>query len=320
MDEGAAVVDARWRRFFCAVGDERRQFLHGQTSGHVLGLGPGGGCAALALTAQGRPLAMLALYEDGERIWIATTAACAGAARAALERFLVADDCEFEDDVDAECFSVVGPRAGEVLAAAGLEAPPEPWSMAAAADRSAIVFARGDLRVPCFDVLAIDGTGGRRNAAELFARVVRAGATEAGSTAYETLCVESGTARYGVDVDERRIAMEARLEWAVHFDKGCYVGQEVIERAVSRGRLNHELALLATETVADVGARVEGGGETDVVTSAVVSPRLGPIALAYVPVGSAAAGTRVELRAGDAVVGGEVLPWPRRRVLQGRTS
>ncbi|MFN2425852.1 MAG: folate-binding protein YgfZ [Candidatus Binatia bacterium] len=322
LDTAAGIVDSRWRRFFPATGEERREFLHGQTTAHVTSLTGGSGAAALVLTAQGKPLAMLALYESGERLWISTTAARSAAARAALSRFLVADDCDFEDDVDACCVTVAGPHAATVLAAAGASAAAalDPWAMGGAniAGQAVLVFSRGDLRVPCFDVLACDEEGRASDGAAVRAAIEAAGAARCGVAAFEILRVESGAARYGVDVDETRLAVEARLEWAIHFNKGCYVGQEVVERAVSRGRINHELCLLKLSGEAAAGSRVDGGNENDVVTSVVRSPRLGTIALAYVPRAKADAGTAVTVLADGASVEAVVLPWPRQRTLTGR--
>ena len=322
LDAGAGLVDATWRRYFTAVGEERLDFLHGQTTNHVRGLAPGTGCAALTLTAQGRPLAAFAVYEDGERVWIATTCGHGEATRSALARFLVADDCDFEAEVEAIACAVVGPRAAEVLASVGATeaAALSPWGVAAAAvaGEPVMLFSRGDLRVPCIEVLACDAEGVASNAAAVWRDLAAAGAVPCGATAFEVLRVESGTARYGVDVDERRIAVEARLEWAIHFDKGCYVGQEVVERAVSRGRVNHELCLVSVAAGVAPGDRVEGGAEADVVTSVVDSPRLGRVALAYLPKALSEPGTSLRLAGPSAATEATVLEWPRRRVLAGR--
>jgi folate-binding protein YgfZ len=288
LDAGAALLPGQ-RAYFTATGEERREFLHGQTTANVEALAAGDGAAALVLTAQGRPLSILALYEDGEKLWIATPPGLAAATRAALSRFLVADDCDFEDDVAAGLLTIAGPNAAGVLASAGiaLQCEPGTWGLTIGSidAESVHVFSRGDLRVPSFDVLA---------------------------------CHDDGRPS-DVDVDESRIAMEARLEWAIHFAKGCYVGQEVVERAVSRGRINHELALVAASAPVAPGARVEGGSERDVVTSAAVSPHLGPIALAYLPKTMLEPGTTLELVAGDSRTSAVVLEWPRSRKLAGRT-
>jgi folate-binding protein YgfZ len=323
LDSGAALVDSRWRRWFCATGDERLEFVHGQTTANVEALGAGQGCAAAALTAQGRPLAIFALYEDGERLWIATTAAQTVATRTALSRYLVADDCDFEEDVAARTLAVAGPRAAEILAAAGVAdaGALSSWQQRAAwiAGQSVLVASRGDLRVPSFDLLVADAAGNAGDAAAVWAALESAGAVHCGTAALEALRIESGTARYGVDVDESRIAMEARLEWAIHFAKGCYVGQEVVERAVSRGRINHELALLSVAGEVSHGAQVDGGAERDIVTSFAVSPRLGPIALAYLPRALTVEGAELLLRQDAAEIPAKVLPWPRARVLAGRS-
>ena len=320
LDAAAGIVDSSWRRFIPVTGDERREFLHGQTTAHVKSLAAGGGAAALALTAQGKPLAIFALYESGERTWISTTAAQTVATRTALSRFLVADDCDFEEEVEARCMTIVGPCAAHVLAALGVVSSLDRWGMCTAtvAGEQVSVFARDDLRVPSFDVLACNREGIASDAGVVWRAIEGAGGERCGVAALEIVRVESGTARFGVDVDETRLAVEARLEWAIHFAKGCYVGQEVVERAVSRGRINHELCLLKFSGDAVPGARVEGGGENDVVTSMVSSPRLGTIALAYVPRVKAEAGTAVTLLADGGNVEAVVLPWPRKRTLAGR--
>jgi folate-binding protein YgfZ len=324
LDSGAGIIDAGWRRFFPATGDERREFLHGQTTANVEALTQGCGVPAATLTAQGRPLALFALYETGERIWIATTAAHSAATRAALSRFLVADDCEFGNEVEARCFSVEGPLAADVLAAAGATPVPGPGSWAyaqtAISGQPVLVFSRGDLRVPAYDVLVCDADGTAGDASPVARALEKAGAVQCGVAAHEVVRVESGTARYGVDVDERRIAIEARLEWMIHFAKGCYVGQEVVERAVSRGRINHELALLSLSGDAEPGACVDGAGPNDVVTSVVTSPRDGRLALAYLPAARSEPGAAIVLRSDANLTDAVVLPWPRARVLAGRTE
>ncbi|HYC56734.1 MAG TPA: hypothetical protein VEL28_17520 [Candidatus Binatia bacterium] len=324
IDTGAALIDGGGPSLLVATGEERLEFLHGQTSNDVLGLAPGAGCAALSLTAQGRPVAMFALYNDAEheRVLIAMPAAQRTDTRAALERFLVADDCEFEDAADLQGRTLAGPEAAAVLRRAGVELLDDEaagWRMrhATIAGRSALVLARGDLRVPAFDIVAADPQLQPAFADPVWDALRAAGAAVAGADALDVVRVESGTARFGVDVDDTRIAIEARLEWAIHFGKGCYVGQEVIERAVSRGRIQHTLELLSAPTVV-AGARVSNGGPRDVATSVVESPRLGRIALAYLPAEAADTGRTVQLSSDAGTHDATVLPWPRPRRLAGR--
>jgi folate-binding protein YgfZ len=99
--------------------------------------------------------------------------------------------------------------------------------------------------------------------------------------------LEAGTAKYGVDLDEERLVVEANLDDAISLDKGCYLGQEVVVRATSRGRVNRRLVGLVIDGRDAPPPRTRLGSpaqaEAGVVTSAVVSARMGgPIALGYV--------------------------------------
>ncbi len=105
--------------------------------------------------------------------------------------------------------------------------------------------------------------------------------------AFEILRVEAGTPRWGAELDEDRLVLEANLDDAVSLTKGCYLGQEVVARATARGHINRKLRglVLDGDRPAARGAKLSGAGRDDAgtITSSVVSPRVGaPIALAYV--------------------------------------
>ena len=118
----------------------------------------------------------------------------------------------------------------------------------------------------------------------------------------EIVRVESGNARVGVDTNEKTIALEARTEPAISFSKGCYIGQETVERATARGALKRRLMGLRID-----GARVPGAGsrvmlagkEVGHLTSPLRSPRLGVIALAVLHHSAWAPGTAVKIEAAD---------------------
>src|SRR5262249_57202551 len=101
--------------------------------------------------------------------------------------------------------------------------------------------------------------------------------------AIDIVRVENGIARVGVDTTDKTIALEARLNGAISFDKGCYVGQETIERATARGGLRKKLFGLLFEgertPVPEAVARLDGK-EVGRVSSVAASPRLGAIGLA----------------------------------------
>jgi folate-binding protein YgfZ len=313
LTTGVAVLPLPHRRWIRVEGSERVPFLQGQLTSDVAALEPGAGQAAAALTAQGRVEALVALYDAGDVLEIATDAAHLESLRARLERFLVADDVELEAETPATtCFALAGPRAAELLASfdPAASAPRGDWARfeVVVAGAPVRVHARGEYAVPFFE---IDAAAERAEAP--WRACVAAGGMPAGASALEILRVESGVARYGVDVDDSRIALEARLEWAIHFSKGCYVGQEVIERAVSRGRLNRRLVLLSSDAPLAVGGRLEDGTERDVVTTSVRSPSRGPLAFCYLDVERAVPGNVVSVHG----VPARVQPWPRAEVYAG---
>jgi len=316
LTEASAVLDLSRRRTILVRGEEREQFLQGQLTQNVLSMPCGAGRPALLLNAQGRVQSMLTIYSRSDLFEIHVDADLLEPTRARLEQFLIADDVEMEGTDAGERIGVAGPRALAVLeVASGMDLRGlTGWSSTDARIGAIDVRlrARDDLRVPFVEVEPCD------DAVAVWEALCAVGAQPVGTQAFEMVRIESGTARYGVDVDDTRIAMEARLEWAIHFSKGCYVGQEVIERAVSRGRLNRELCLLATTTDVRSGDRVEGGSEKDKVTSICRSPRLGHICLAYVVRERAVTGSPVRIARDGEWVDGRVLEWPRLRHLAGR--
>ncbi len=318
IDSGAGLIDAGHRSFLLATGSERARFLHGQCSNDVAVLEPGQGCAALLLNAQGRAQSILSIYNRGEDLLLCVDRALLENTRESLERFLVADDVEFEDLPAPRVVEIAGPAAVEVLGGVGVEGLPAEagWTLARGriGGQELSVIGRGDLRVPCFDLLLDQGG----DAGALWSTLVEAGAVAAGIEAYEIVRIESGTARYGKDIDAGRLAMEARLEWAIHFDKGCYVGQEVVERAISRGSLNRELSLVAIDGDACEGDLRADGSDSEVLTSLADSPRLGRIGLLYLARDLAETGNTVTISSAAGAVPARVLEWPRKRVLLGR--
>jgi aminomethyltransferase len=129
------------------------------------------------------------------------------------------------------------------------------------------------------------------------------GAAPLSEQAYELLRVEHGYARFGHELSKDYIPLETGLADAISFKKGCYVGQEIIARMDSRKRLAKRLMGLRLSAPVAAPAKLEAEGkEAGDLTSAVVSPRFGPIALAYVRSAYAQPGARIGI-AGSALTG-----------------
>jgi folate-binding protein YgfZ len=235
---------------------------------------------------------------------------------------LVADDVEIEDRSEQDAsFGVHGPRAPEIVKAAlpDCDLPRQELDHRTAMMAGAtLLIVRTDWTGDSgFDIVTARTDAPRVWQAMLTVGEAR-GLRPAGMAAADILRLEAGRPRVDVDFDETRLVLEAALERGIHFSKGCYLGQEIVERASARGHVNKRL----------VGLRVEGsvppqpdalifaeGSEVGRVTSAAFSPHLGSaIALGYVKRAFANPGIRVSIDISSGSTPAEVatLPFYRR--------
>jgi aminomethyltransferase len=134
---------------------------------------------------------------------------------------------------------------------------------------------------------------------ELESRVRAHGGAAAGMDAVNSIRLEWGTPWFGHDYGDKNIPHEAGLEHShISYEKGCYTGQEIVERVRSRGHANRrltELQFLAAESPAPGAVLLHDGKEIGEVTSAAYSPALGgPIGLGYVRREHGDVGTRLD--------------------------
>lgn len=305
--EGCALIDAGFRSLLRATGSERAEFLQGMLTNEIVKLQPGGGTHAAYLTIQGRIVADMRVYILDDEIWLDIPIQRRALVKETLERYIVADDVELvDDDAIIPLLSLEGPRSSEIVAAvlaAGVSTL-EPLS------HTEQQFEGVNLRIA-----AVSHTGERgflvlgpsSAAAALWQRCLAAGAVPVGMEALDVLRVEAGIPWCDREMDESTLAPEVGLESAISYGKGCYLGQEVVERVASRGQVQRKLVGLVCDgaTVPSPGVNLyHAGDEVGVVTSAALSVAVkGVIALAYVRRASWDAGTRVEIEgaAGAAV-------------------
>jgi aminomethyltransferase len=122
-------------------------------------------------------------------------------------------------------------------------------------------------------------------AADLVHRLQAAGAVAASAEDARLVRIENGKPRYGEDIRETSLPQETEQMHAVSFSKGCYLGQEIVERIRAQGRVNKKLMRVVLEGGAAPapGTKTTVDGAEAEVTSAVVSPSSGEVvALAYV--------------------------------------
>jgi tRNA-modifying protein YgfZ len=289
----AAFVDRSDRGRIVVSGTERASYLQGLLTNDIVALKPGQGCYTAYLTAQGRMIADLYVYELGDVLLLTMSGGVKDGVMAKFDQFIFSEDVQLGDVTGTFAqIAVVGPDAAGRVASivsgvseAALRAMPEhgnargEWTGGAA-----IVTRITDTGEPGFDLFVE-----RAQAAALKAALTAAGVSGLDEATAEAVRVESGMPLFGRDMDEETIPLEAGIEpRAISFTKGCYVGQEVIIRVLHRGhgRVARKLVGLTIEgeRVPEAGAPIRSGDrEIGHVTSSTASPAVNrPIALAYV--------------------------------------
>src|SRR5262249_39483021 len=305
--EHAALFDVSHRGKVELTGSDAVAFLNNLCTNDVKGLAVGAGCEAFLATAKAKVVAHVLVYRlllHGNRpgLWLDVTPGMSEKVLKHLDHYLVSEAVECADRTrEFAQLHLCGPEAKAVLARALRDDVPDLGPLqhmmrTFGAGATSHVRRHDPLGLPGYDVVCL-----RARAETVWQLLTNAGARPAGLEAYEVLRVEAGTPAYGVDIDEERFAFEAgRTKQAICYTKGCYLGQEPIVMARDRGHANRTLLGLkvAEGGAAPRGARVlRDGNEVGQVTSSVVSPRLGAIALAYIRRGHQEPGTAVEVEA-----------------------
>lgn len=273
-----------------ATGADRRSWLNGLVTSDLTKLAPGVLQYGLAVSPKGRILADLVFFEDGDRILALVPKAEAGSLQKTFDRYLVMEDAQIEASTDGfAIFSVHGPLADRVLET--VQGEPD------------IVVVRGDRLGLGGGVVACARARGPAVAEVLSVAARAAGGSFATEEVMEQLRVEQAVPRFGADFGPSTYPQEAGLETrAVSFDKGCYLGQEVVCMLQLRGHVKRKLVPLVVEGSLLSGAALTApdGREAGEVTSVVAGATPGsPSALAMVKLAFAEPGT--ELRAGESV-------------------
>ncbi len=311
--EHAALIDRSDRGRIVVAGSDRASYLQGLLTNDIAALKPGEGCYAAYLTAQGRMITDLWVYELGDVILVTTGLSEKDALLAKLDQFVFSEDVQLGDVTSTfNGVAVVGPDAARVVSAAipdldesVLRSLSEHGNRRTTfASQPAIVLRVTDTGLPGFEVL-VDPS--QRTTLEAGLR--SAGATDVDPAIAETLRIEGGIPRFRRDMDEETIPLEAGIEdRAISLTKGCYVGQEVIIRVLHRGHGRVAKKLVGLTFDGDQVPPVPSSVRVDEkevgrITSSTMSPALDrPIALAYLHRDFLAPGTGVCVNGTSAVV------------------
>jgi aminomethyltransferase len=289
LREGSAWLDLSARGRIRATGEDRVRLLHAMCTNHIQQLQSGDGCCAFFLNPQGRILADALVLAQADALLIDTEPETRQSLYAHLEKYIIADDVTLEDVTDGTVeIGIEGPAAASLVAALGAPVPSTPYSHQA----------WGDRLVVCFSVTGRPGFSIVAPAAQretLLQAIEAAGAVRASLEEARVVRLELGHPRCGEDITDRFLPHETQMLGAVHFNKGCYIGQEIVERVRSRGGVHRFLVPLEIDgdTPPEAGAIITADGKAvGEITSAAWSPARGRIvALGYLRLGEIPQGT-----------------------------
>jgi len=266
LADSAAILDVSDRGRIRVTGDDRARLLHAMTTNHVQELKPGEGQYTFFLNAQGQIQADAYILCFADHFLLDVEPQTRQSVYEHLDRFIIADDVTLEDVTDQTfALGLEGPQELRLAAEIGMTAPHaacahsewDPYSVAAISFTGA-------------PGVRVYGPSLRKD--DALATLAGSGAIEATAEDAETFRVTRFKPRYGRDITERSLPQETQQTRAVHFQKGCYLGQEIVERVRSRGHINKLLVGFAGDSghAPAIGAKIAYGGKEDgEVTSAV---------------------------------------------------
>jgi len=305
-DGGAGVIDLSSRGRLLVSGSEAVMFLNGLITNDMKTLAVNSWMPAVFPNVQGRLIAAARIIHRDDGFLIDTENVTLETVTKLLERFTLAGDFRLRDLTgETAMLSVQGGNAAETLRQTLGET-------AAAVARGQVASAQLEngnevtvIRATHTGEDGFDLLVDSNDASILSAPLQAAGAQPLGPEVEETLRIEAGVPRFGIDMDEMKVVTETNLDDAVSFTKGCYIGQEIIARIKYRGHVAKKLTGVTMEAkVALAGdAKILSEDEKEIgsITSATISPRMKhTIALAYVKYDYLEPGTKVKvLSAGE---------------------
>ena len=235
--EAAGLYDMSWQAKLVLSGEDCVRWLNGMVTNNVRDLQLNHGVYSFVLNPQGRNQGDLVSYNRGDYLLVTTDQEQAPKLKELFDHYIIMDDVEIEDIGDKlGALGVTGPKAASAISVAGIDV-----SQLEAGQVGDIVWRGVGISVarsvlPLMDGYEIWST--LENLEKVWDALVAAGANPVGYEALELYRITRGVPRYGVDLRERDLPQETGQQHVLNFAKGCYVGQEIVERIRSRGNVH----------------------------------------------------------------------------------
>lgn len=293
---------------FSLGGRDRVRWLNGMVSNNVRDLASGRGVYAFVLNPQGHILGDLYVYNRGEDLLLEIERAQAEAVVQILKRYIIMDKVEIEDLSGKNAIiGIAGPKSEEVLGSLGWSASSEPLGLSGVnlGDTNATLVRSDNPCVPSYKLFV-----SQDKFDSAWNLLAQAGAEEVHDESLKTFRILCGIPKVGQDIRERTLPHETGQERALDFNKGCYIGQEIVERIRARGAVHRTFVGFEIEgPVPIMGTKIQSEGkDVGEVTSVLVLPLKGKrLALGYLR--KEFVGSDKTLNAGESVVKPVALPF-----------
>jgi len=292
---GCGIYDLGFRARISLNGGDRVRWLNGMVTNNIRDLAVGHGVYAFLLNPQGRILGDMLVYNSGESLIVETDRSQVEKIVTTFDHYIIMDDVEVQNlGEEHTALGLAGPKSRAILNAAGIEVPELQLLQ--------MLTPKCNCDCGCVACTVVRGEEAEQESYEIWlaskdvyktwSALVAAGATPVGSEALEMQRIAAGIPLYGVDIRERDLPQETEQMRALNFNKGCYVGQEIVERIRSRGNVHRKFTGFLMEGAAaiEAGTKIIAGkaGEEkevgEVTSAAVLRTRSGEqtLALGYI--------------------------------------
>ena len=238
LTSSAGIYDLGYMALLRVSGNDRVRWLNGMVTNTVQSLEEGHSNYSLLLNAQGRILGDATIYNFSDHLILENDRNQIARTIAHLDHFIIMDEVELHElDASTTVVGIAGPRSAEILGTLGLTVPGENEFRQVRIEDAGVTLVHAyspvvphfELWVPTASLPAIWGA------------LTTAGGVPCGVSAVEGLRILTATPLYGVDILEKHLAQETAQTRALNFNKGCYLGQEIVERIRSRATIHRTL-------------------------------------------------------------------------------
>jgi len=267
LRQGCGLFPLGWRTKVTVTGKDRVRWLHNMVTNNVRDLPLNRGNYNFVLNAQGRILGDMYIYNRGESLVIDTDNSQVEPLLTAMKRFIIMDKVEMSVS-NITAFAICGPKAAAALKASGTDTTGmEPLEVRDLGEE--YMFVRGPENKPGWYEWWLPIKGGMT--------AIRMAPGEdvqyVGTQALEWWRIARGIPQYGLDIRDRDLPQETGQMQALHFTKGCYIGQEIVERIRSRGQVHRKFTGFEFDDgLAELGKYESDGRVLAEITSATTIP------------------------------------------------